>query len=363
MAFTEIVHGLDWQDISFLNELVGAWQERWDAMGLSAAYKPALFAAGDDIQTIGGAWNWYTCDTCFRHMQLWLDWCTEYDDLWVNHEETITGSSDIPVFDLESFRDVAGLHADGWRRATSWDPATDDWTDLEDAMWSRDGNGFGEMEAADIIGPWILDDLQKAFDALRWRLKLVNHGGSAQWNAFTNVYYRECDGIDSGGDCAAALAAALADWSANSWQSGAGSCPNPTIPAGPSGRSAYYDGGSFYRFSSLRWKGQAYVSSIPLVSGLTYDWVAYLKLYGGGIWPTWNDYDGTGMAQNAYSQLDSGAGASASSITSSIVFGADDTCPLSKSPSLGCPVGSNVVEGIFSGDVGWVIKWGFTHTL
>lgn len=51
---------------------------------------------------------------------------------------------------------AAGLPSAGFRRATSWDG-------INDPAWQ-----YGQMQEGDIIGPWIIEDLQKYFSALRW---------------------------------------------------------------------------------------------------------------------------------------------------------------------------------------------------
>jgi hypothetical protein len=66
------------------------------------------------------------------------------------------------VYTLATFRSVAGLPEDGFRRATAWNG-------VDDPTWS-----YGVMQAGDIIGPWIFEDLQAAFDALRWTHYVAN---------------------------------------------------------------------------------------------------------------------------------------------------------------------------------------------
>jgi hypothetical protein len=56
------------------------------------------------------------------------------------------------AYTLTTFRTEAGLNASGFRRATAWPGSF----------------SYGKIQAGDIIGPWIVEDLQKAFDALRW---------------------------------------------------------------------------------------------------------------------------------------------------------------------------------------------------
>jgi len=88
----------------------------------------------------------------------------------------------------------AGL-TNGFRYATVWDPAGgDDWTVLSGGMWTNAGNGFGKMEAGHIVGPWIVDDLQRAFTALNYRwyggVSLPTDGATVDWyhQGVTNRY-------------------------------------------------------------------------------------------------------------------------------------------------------------------------------
>jgi hypothetical protein len=63
----------------------------------------------------------------------------------------------------------AGMSTNGWRRcATNW---PQDWTDLIDPNWDE----HGQFDVDDFWGPWIFDDLQRAFDTMRMVRK------SASW--------------------------------------------------------------------------------------------------------------------------------------------------------------------------------------
>ena len=134
-AFT--INYTNWQTLSKINEIQLAYSERRQVIGQSAS---ANTTEGTDVQS-ASYWNIY---------QNWLESnCTSF----VNH-----GS--IPdVFTLATWRASAGLNANGFRRST-------------------DGSSFsyGNMQAGDIIGQWIFDDLIKGFSALK---KTKSAGG---WN-------------------------------------------------------------------------------------------------------------------------------------------------------------------------------------
>jgi len=136
--------GAAWQ--ALLDELTIAWSERRRALGQSA-YTPE---AGRDVQDAA----YWTA------MQTWLEtYCTAFvDHLQGPLNEAQTG---FRMFTQATWRAAAGLPADGFRRATEWDGQADpDWA-------------YGRMAAgvpADIIGPWIFEDLQRGLSALRWTI-------------------------------------------------------------------------------------------------------------------------------------------------------------------------------------------------
>jgi len=140
------------QDRTAANEIVLAYSERRQCVG-NDAIDP--LASGGNAQ-----------DTAFwKGMQDWvLDEAqrTSGDNRWVDYTQYIDGESSFPFLTLSAWKTNSGL-ADGFRRATSYDPAVNDWTDYSDPMYS-----YGTIQAGDIRGPWIFEDLQAAFDALRW---------------------------------------------------------------------------------------------------------------------------------------------------------------------------------------------------
>jgi len=70
----------------------------------------------------------------------------------------------------EKIKLLSGMSTNGWRKATVWNPSIHDWRIVDDAMWTNTtGNGYGYIEAGDIIGPWIIDDLQRGLAQLHTR--------------------------------------------------------------------------------------------------------------------------------------------------------------------------------------------------
>jgi hypothetical protein len=138
MRFTRIQNGLDVQRVAFVNEFVRAYSERRQAIGQSEVRE---IAAGTDIQSA----------SFWRVMQEWMESnCTSF----VDHTATIEGASAIPMHTLPSWRAAAGLSG-GFRRT------------------SGSGMARGVMQAGDIIGGWVFQDLQKGFDALRWTIRFA----------------------------------------------------------------------------------------------------------------------------------------------------------------------------------------------
>jgi hypothetical protein len=108
---------------------------------------------------------------------------------------------------------AAGLSSNGWRNATNYNPAVNDWRDFDDPMYIYRTNASGfapNIEVGDILGPWIIDDLQLAFDHAQYKI-------DGSWRAqpmATNSY--SGGGYDS--NLADAKTAAIADFgSSGNW--------------------------------------------------------------------------------------------------------------------------------------------------
>jgi hypothetical protein len=107
------------------------------------------------------------------------------------------------MYTLSTWRTEAGI-ADGFRRATTWPT---DWTDYADAAYS-----YGPIQAGDIRGPWIFEDLQKAFDALRWTARVHDIFAGDEVSSEAKVVQNSMH--DS---AEAAIAAATIAWDTASW--------------------------------------------------------------------------------------------------------------------------------------------------
>jgi hypothetical protein len=167
-GFTTISHGLDWQAASFVNEFIEAFNERVANRDGDTGHLLTAVSSGSDIQ-LASFW---------RGIQnaLISQWNSgsgyKYGDLvgshrWMYFSDGLPSSYDYqdePAFmSFLDFCEACDEMPDlGFRRATSWDPAVDDWTDLNDNMFS-----YGTMQSPDIIGPWIFEDLQTVFKNMK----------------------------------------------------------------------------------------------------------------------------------------------------------------------------------------------------
>ena len=150
--FTTIDANTDLQDLSLYTQIYRAYQQRHDAANTPAMDPVFAPAAGHDIQ-------YYDL---YSQLQAWLDGSgSESWYRYLDHTAAVVGQADLPFYTQAQWRYVAGLHPDGFRRVPGADwPA--DWTDLNDPAYQ-----YGLCQPGDIIGPWLLVDLQRGFSALR----------------------------------------------------------------------------------------------------------------------------------------------------------------------------------------------------
>jgi len=66
---------------------------------------------------------------------------------------------------IQAWRQIAGLNVDGFRRSRDWDG-------IHEPIWLDEGI----IQRGDIIGYWIIEDLQKALSSLRWTFKNAGNG-------------------------------------------------------------------------------------------------------------------------------------------------------------------------------------------
>ena len=165
-SFTSVTNGnVDLQAVQINNELRISHNERRWAAGLTNGIMDEI-VVGVDIQA---ATNWAQMQQSLEAI------CTSYlnhTNAGVNPYQTTN-----PVWFTEAtWREVAGLHSNGFSRAkTVW---PEDWTDNTDAAFTQ-----GVCQAGDILGPWLWKELQDGMSALQYSTD------NATWATQTNAYY------------------------------------------------------------------------------------------------------------------------------------------------------------------------------
>lgn len=197
-TFTDVTQdGINLQDISLVNQILASAAVRIE-IGEQGPVGPwlALVEAGYIIHD--AQFSPSTCRTLQYEFEAedWGTWVRTNTLADVVPLGTFPAENQFPRYTniVELYAD-AGMSTNGWRRATNWDPSADDWTDLDDPMWTRDGNGFGQFQAEDIYGPWLLDDLQRAYNQPRGKLVFRSGldwvrpaSGPNEWTASLGTY-------------------------------------------------------------------------------------------------------------------------------------------------------------------------------
>ena len=333
MAFTPITGGLDWQAVDFCNEFRNALSERRQTIGGAELLD---IEAGEDIQAV----------TFWKTFQDWLeDNCTSF----VDENATIAGESAVPMWTETTWQAEAGIHANGFRRAKVWDPdGGDDWTDNTDAMFGTTGThdgGYGVMQAGDIIGPWVFDDLQKGFGALNWTTKYTS--GSTDYESRKRENDRSLV-------CTISRAAHIAGWVFASWVTGTSTKVYEALAVGNLNSG-------FSTFHSYRQKGKPYISGISTLLNHAMD--MYLLPSGPGGFDAFefDDIDGLTMSEDALILYQQFTIASASSRTGDLLNPSNDS-PVEDMP-LNCALASGYKRwGVTVWGAHGVLKWSFSET-
>jgi len=236
---------------------------------------------------------------------------TMFDDGWVKEKTLPSELVDIietyASNEYTNFLQDAGMSTNGFRRATTFYRGSDDWTDVEGAMWQRPENGYGNVQAGDIVGPWIFDDLQAAFSRMKYRRFQQN--SSATYIVFDGK--GETDLSRYGGEYS--TGSGLVSWLAAVGDAG----DEFDASTGPSSQIRSYSSGSWSsfnnRFSATFGANQCYVR-----------WNAYVALSGLSGNPAWQngqvyfylkpvepgydvfDANGTGLVEGKFVNISSG---------------------------------------------------------
>ena len=345
--FTAIGTGSDYlQDAAtngILYEVVNAYRERREFIDGGLRDLPE---AGDDVQRRSGT----TPIDAWYNMQ---DWYRDNYAAWLaTNTLPAAGSTNAPAnyASLPEFYAAASMSTNGYRRATVYDPdAGDDWTVLYGGMWTNAGNGYGRMAVGDIIGPWILDDLQRSASACQARQfqPHANASGIAERRGhFADQTYSYTEATAN-----AYRSNAVANWAA------ATNAPKTSGDYYSIAREHYAGLLLYYGWTGERRHSTPAVTNIA--TSLAYDWDAILlptAPAGGDYW----DGDGLGWTEGVWVAHDSGAGSGAT-IATDLLTGVDtNTIPLDIAPALTYPTYTN--QGCRVTDIRIIVSPAFSHT-
>jgi len=169
-VFTVVTNGYLWQSTNYLNELQTTYREHIHIA--TKLYTPVIeeIEAGDIIQ---GQSLWRT----------WQDWGSNNAHFFVNDQAALTNIILLlPMLTYTGLLQQVGL-TNGLRRVdkeTEWVPTVNNWTNYSDSMYS-----YGHMETGDIHGPWVLVDLQKVYNAMKWTVEHRDNDPTSSLDPFT----------------------------------------------------------------------------------------------------------------------------------------------------------------------------------
>lgn len=187
MAFTTLIDGASLRVL--IKELVDAYNERVEAWGRDDT-KLVEFVDGTGMFNV------------LPTMQTNLEDPDFFDD-WVNDDDAdgsgkFSGQSAIPWLTLADLRTAAGNGTGIWRRCRSH-PATGPTYEATN----------GVMLDGDIVGWWIIEDLQTIIDLYRWSSVPI-----------TNQVFKDRQGSASEATYAEAVSQAEANFTADTWATG-----------------------------------------------------------------------------------------------------------------------------------------------
>ena len=238
----------DWSAAATLNEFVGAVNERKLAMGQGGPVPTVN--AGDDVQT----------RSFLLQFQQWAeDSLGSFVAAWAGGEALgagwYDGAATIPHYaSLAAVFAAAGLGYSDWRRYT---------THPDEAG----SVAYGQMQAGDIIGPWIFEDLQKILNVLVWTKRDIG------WTE--KVWYSSEEFAFS---WASAKAAAEAAWS----------IMEVSVSPAAASRGTYYSASSY---GALLSHSEASGQVANVWNGVTRhaDWYIKAEAAGGDSWDDYGD--------------------------------------------------------------------------
>jgi hypothetical protein len=280
----------------------------------------------------------------------WLNWQTVLNalvPLFLDHTATYDPAA--PVYwTLTDWRTAAGLHSTGYRRNETED-WPEDWRDMDDAAYS-----YGDIAQGDMIGPWLMQDLEWGMSFLKWTDRRVYLASESSDKWPNEPAYKAGDNqSEDFTACQNAADDIVTRYGTFSYNA-----------AGP--QPLYYDAYSgvhesfgHYIGFGLRLRTKPFVNAIW--DGREHEADVYLKfIISGVISPVFADVDSLGVSENDWLLIENFA-ASATDEHIGALFGNYSGIPTL--PAAVCPVGTGAFNenGIKSNDARWLFKWDFTN--
>jgi hypothetical protein len=194
-AFTTLTDGFT--PNAHLAELITACNERRLAARASGAYGLPDAIPSTDPGVFQG-------DGLTKPLHLLMQEMLEALAPWfVDHRQIgyddSSATDPIAPFTVATWREAAGLHSSGFRRATAWaDPSTDPTFD------------YGLIQTGDIAGYWIWEDIVKGLRALKWTVAITSTASKRK-----NIVDTESERGDTFSE---AISIGDAAWAAPGWK-------------------------------------------------------------------------------------------------------------------------------------------------
>ena len=322
-AYTNITTGVDWQDVDVINEIITSYQQHRMSVGEpKKEYDAAPIYAvpvGYDIQARN---FWYD-------IQLWMEnFCTYF----VDPDETIVGEASITMFTLATWRAAAGISvANGYKRST-------DGTTII----------YGKMVVGDVIGPWIMQEIQAGLSALTQTVENSTGGDE------TPVWV----GNETDGTCTTALADTKSEYTSSG------------------GGDTAWDSNSNYEWFRFVDQGTwqfiesaqhgTLKSTVVYDPGVAFTWVLYSKpqtIAEFGETPVYKDGEGLFSGFDVYAQIDTGSeAASTTTIESANIGGASKPGhPLEVATAMDCSSAATLLESCKIAGGSFVCEWAWSY--
>lgn len=333
-GFSQVQDGMNWASTQVAWEITLSISERSQVLG-KGTYDTVAEEGMNAVSATTNHWvNWQT----------WLESeCTNF----VNTNHTIAGAHSISNWTLTTWRLSCGF-SNGFRRATNWSVTADDWTAYTALMYKNPG--YGGIQSGDIMGPWIVEDLQKGLKALT-RTWTSNYWGAgpSPVRVYTTNGIANALGADQ--NAATALSNCRTDFANKMWTY------QEDYFYVVYRRSDDPDfGGDTWNWYANRAYSTPICESLVVPNGVTHDWSLYWQpqVYGNSFL----DIDGYGLTNGVLCLWDSGAGSVSTSITATTI-GLITSFPPDVIPTNGPE--EVVSEGVGCDGANWIFDWNFSY--